>query len=173
MNNLMYSKFNGDSLNKKLNPYDLIRSKIHEKIRKAKQARQEKINRQENKVVPAKSSKKKRDFDESLPKAKAYRKCTESLIVKSSIQKEFSFPVSSRSSNDTYVVTMKIIDGELKLECNCGSKFGMSKPRSNCVHCISSLLNLVGNTISSVKNKDKYMALNKFYTELNNVMDKS
>lgn len=144
--------------NEKPEPFDLIRQRIHEKIKKAKQV---------------KSTKKKRKFEEFLPKAKASRKTTESLIVKSPIQKEFSFPVSSRSSKDTYTVIMKIIDGELKLECNCGSKFGMSKPRSNCVHCISSLLNLVGNTMSSVKNKEKYMALFNFYGELNNVMDKS
>lgn len=147
--------------NEKPEPFDLIRQRIHEKIKKAKQVKQ------------VKSTKKKRKFEEFLPKAKASRKTTESLIVKSPIQKEFSFPVSSRSSKDTYTVIMKIIDGELKLECNCGSKFGMSKPRSNCVHCISSLLNLVGNTMSSVKNKEKYMALFNFYGELNNVMDKS
>lgn len=173
----MYSKFNGefdnDSSNKKPNPYDLIRSKIHEKIRKARQARQEKINRQENKVVPAKSSKKKRDYDELLPKAKAYRKCTESLIVKSPIQKEFSFPVSSRSSSDIYTTTIRINNGDLKLECNCGSKFGLAKPRHNCIHCISSLINLIGNTISSMKNKKRYMSLNKVYNELINCMEES
>lgn len=182
MNNSIFSKFNGELLNndnssnEKPEPYDLIRQRIHEKIRKARQARQAREERKAQKgaeAEPVKSSKKKRELDEPLRKVKTNKKCIESLIVRHPIQKEFSFPVSSRSSNDKYTMTIKINNGQLKLECNCGSKFGLTEPRYNCIHCISSLINLIGNTISSMKNKKRYMSLNKVYNELINCMEES
>jgi hypothetical protein len=134
--------------------YEQIRKKIHRKIANAK-------------------AKRKPDEDDEQPRSKGQRKNTENLIVKSPIQKEFSFPVSSRSSKDTYTVTTKVIDGDFKLECNCGTKFKMKTGRSNCVHCMSVLLNLVNNTMGSVKNKKRFEKLFQFHKELSNVMDES
>lgn len=179
MNNSIFSKFNGELLNndyssnEKPEPYDLIRQRIHEKIRKARQAREERKAQKGAEAKPVKSSKKKRELDESLRKVKTNKKCIESLIVRHPIQKEFSFPVSSRSSNDIYTMTIKIDNGNLKLECNCGSKFRLTEPRYNCIHCISSLINLISNTLSNMKNKKRFMALNKVYNELINCMEES
>jgi len=108
------------------------------------------------------------------PKAKGQRKNTEHLIVKSPVQKEFSFPVFSRSSDDTYTVTVKVIDGNFMLECNCGTKFKMKRGRSNCIHCMSVMLNLIGNTMKTVSKKNKrYPKLQQFHQELANILDES
>ena len=117
---------------------------------------------------------KNKESHDGPPKAKGQKKNTENLIVKSAVQKEFGFPVSSRSSADTYTVTVKVIDGNFMLECNCGSKFKMQRGRSNCIHCMSVLLNLVGNTMNSVSKKNKrYLKLMQFHKELANILDES
>lgn len=165
--------FGSNSSNNKPEPYELIRRKIHQKIKNVRKSRQKKHAKKADQAEPAKSTKKskKRGSSELMPKAKTIKKCIENLIVKSPIQKEFSFPVSSRSSSDIYTTTMKINNGDLQLECNCGSKFGMVKPRYNCIHCIGSLVNLLGNTISGIKNKKRYTALRNVYNELINIME--
>ena len=165
--------FGSNSSNNKPEPYELIRRRIHQKIRNAKKLRQKKHAEKANQAEPAKSTKKskKRGSSELISKAKTVRKCIENLIVKSPIQKEFSFPVSSRSSSDIYTTTIRINNGDLKLECNCGSKFRLTEPRYNCIHCIGSFINLLGNTISSMKNKKRYTALCNVYNELVNIME--
>lgn len=159
----LYNKImNNKPSNEKIESSEMIRRRII----------QNNFIREQNKTKFKKKNR-KRNLDQDLPKSKISRKSIENLIVKSPIQKEFSFPVSSRSSNDTYMVTIRVNNGELKLECNCGSKFRMTELRSNCIHCISALTNLLGNTISSVKNKKRLNALDKVNQELINTMEES
>lgn len=168
----LYNKImNNKPSNEKIESSEMIRRRIIQNnfIREQNKMRKKIIS---NKTKFEKKNR-KRNLDQDLPKSKISRKSIENLIVKSPIQKEFSFHVSSRSSNDTYMVIIRVNNGELKLECNCGSKFRMIEPRSNCIHCISALTNLFGNTISSVKNKKRLNALDKVHQELINTMEES